>query len=66
VVSLEEAIVVEEANPVGIAALRVIPTSGGRPLWFNAAWFRDFDAALAEIERVAIARGGAVTSKSGR
>jgi hypothetical protein len=66
VVSLDEAIVVVEATPAGVAAVRVVPASGGRPLWVSAAWFRDFDAALAEIERGAIARGGAVTSKSDR
>jgi hypothetical protein len=32
----------------------------------SAAWFRDFDVALAEIERIAVARGGVVTSKSDR
>jgi hypothetical protein len=65
-VSLEEAIVVVEESPVGVIGVRVVPASGGRPLWLSAAWFRGFEDALAEIERGAAERGGAVTRRSGR
>jgi len=65
-VSLEDAIVVVERTPVGVTAVRVVPSSGGRSLWLSAAWFREFDAALAEIERLAVEHGGAVTKKSDR
>jgi hypothetical protein len=57
---LEEAVVVVEEGQDGVVAVRVVPSSGGRTLWLNAAWFREFDKALAEIERLAVARGGAV------
>jgi hypothetical protein len=59
-VALEEAVVVVEMGQDGVVAARVVPSSGGRTLWLNAAWFREFDAALAELERLAVARGGAV------
>ena len=59
-VDLEEAVVVVETTVLGVAAVRIVPSSGGRPLSLNAAWFRDFDAARAEIERRVVERGGAV------
>jgi hypothetical protein len=65
-VDLEDAIVVVETTPLGVGAVRVVPADGGRPLWVSAAWFREFDGLLAEVERRATERGGVVTRKSVR
>jgi len=63
VACLEEAVVVVETTPVGVAAVRIVPASGERPLWLSAAWFREFDTARAEIERRVVACGGAVDAR---
>ena len=36
---------------------------GGRRLWLSPAWFREFDAALAELERRVVAAGGEVRAE---
>lgn len=59
-VGLEEAVVVVETTPIGVAAVRVVPASGGRALWLSAGWFRDFDAVRTELEKRAVERGGGV------
>ena len=51
---------VKEIAGTGVAAVRLHPGGGGRRLWLSPAWFREFDAALAELERRVAGAGGEV------